>query len=327
MASRAVKVGIVLPSREAILAGHADPRLLIEVAERAERAGFDSVWTGDSIFHRPRFDPLAMLAAVAARTSKIAIGTAVLIAAQRHPLLLAQTIATLDRIASGRLVLGVGAGWIPLEFEALGVPFGERVGRLRETIAVCRALWRGETPPETRYWKLPAVELLPKPTRPGGPPVWIGGSGPQALRNAGRHFDGWMPTSPTAEAFAEGWRQVRSYAAEAGRDPDSIDTGAYLTINLTDDQAAGEKESAAYAEAYYGIPYELMRKGQAYFVGDTRSCVDWLAQFVEAGVRHLMLRFATTDPLPQLERATELIPAIASLAVTARARLADTAPA
>jgi probable F420-dependent oxidoreductase len=312
-AARAVKVGVVLPSREAVIAGHADPGLLIEVAERAERAGFDSVWTGDSLFHRPRFDPLAMLAAVAARTHRVEIGTAVLIASQRHPLLLAQTVATLDRIASGRLVLGVGAGWIPLEFEALGVPFGERVGRLRDTIAICRALWRGETPPRSRYWQLPALELLPRPKQPGGPPIWMGGSGPQALRNAGRHCDGWMPTSPTPEAFAAGWREVRRHAEQAGRDPDSIDTGAYLTIHLTDDLAAGEKVSAAYAQAYYGIPYEVMRRGQAYFVGDVPACLSWLGEFVRAGVRHLMLRFATTEPLPQLERARELLPAIARL--------------
>jgi probable F420-dependent oxidoreductase len=311
--SAQVHAGIVLPSREAIMAGHADPGLLIEVAERAEQAGFDSVWTGDSLFHRPRFDPLTMLAAVAARTTNVTIGTAVIIAVQRHPLLLAQMVATLDRIAKGRFVLGVGAGWIPLEFEALGVPFGERVGRLRETIAICRALWRGDALPETRYWKLPDVELLPKPSRPGGPPVWLGGAGPQALKAAGRYGDGWMPTSPIPEAFAEGWAEVRRHADAAGRDSSDIDTGAYLTINITDDQAAGEKETAAYAEAYYGIPYDVMRTVQGYFVGDVDATVAWLKGYVDAGVQHLLLRFATTDPLPQLERATALVPAIAKL--------------
>lgn len=290
------------------MAGHADPGLLIRVAERAEELGFDSVWTGDSLFHRPRFDPITMLAAVAARTSRVTIGTAVLIASQRHPLLLAQAVATLDRIANGRLVLGVGAGWIPLEFQALGVPYDQREGRLRDTIAICRAMWADEPEPVTSpYWDIPIEEIRPKPIHTGGPPVWIGGSGPKALRNAGRLFDGWMPTSPTPEAFAEGWAIVRKHAEEAGRDPDAIDTGVYLTVNVTDDLAAGESEASAYAEGYYGIPYDVMRKAQAYFVGDTAACAAWLEGFVDAGARHLLLRFATLDPIPQLERAAALL--------------------
>ena len=279
-----VRAGIVLPSREALMAGPADAGLPIRVAERAEELGFDSVWIGDSLFHRPRFDPLTMLAAVAARTSRITVGTAVLIAALRHPLLLAQAIGTLDRIAEGRVVLGVGAGWIPLEFEAVGVPFEQREGRLRETMRVCRALWGdGGEPVTSRYWELPPVEIHPEPVQPGGPPVWIGGAGPKALRNAGRLFDGWVPTSPTPEAFASGLAQVRTHAEEAGRDPDDIYTGVYLTINLTDDRAAGEAEASRYAEDYYGIPYEVMRKAQAYFVGDVPACVEWLRGFRRSG--------------------------------------------
>jgi probable F420-dependent oxidoreductase len=306
-----VRAGVVLPSREALIAGHADAGGLIRVAERAEELGFDSVWIGDSLFHRPRFDPLTMLAAVAARTSRITVGTAVLIAGLRHPLLLAQAIGTLDRVAQGRLVLGVGAGWIPLEFQAVGVPFEQREGRLRETMRICRVLWGGAGEPVTsRYWELPPVAIDPKPVRPGGPPLWIGGAGPKALRNAGRLFDGWVPTSPTPEAFASGWAQVRAHAEEAGRDPDAIDTGVYLTINLTEDRAAGEAETSRYAEAYYGIPYEVMRKAQAYFVGEVPACVAWLRGFVDAGAGHLLLRFATLDPLPQLERAAELLPSI-----------------
>lgn len=309
MFDEGIRVGVVLPSRETMVAGDADPGLVLEVAERAERAGFDSVWTGDSIVHRPRFDPLPMLAAVAARTTNVTLGTAVIIAAQRHPLLLAQTVASVDRIANGRLVLGVGAGWLPLEFELLGIPFNERAGRLREAIAICRHLWNGGEPPPTKYWHLQTVDLLPKPVQPGGPPVWIGGAGPMALKAAGRWGDGWMPTSPSAEAFADGWAQVRRHAEEAGRDPDSIDTGAYLTINISDDPAAGEKEAAAYAEAYYGVPYEALRQWQAYFSGDAGQTTEWLRGYVDAGVKHLVLRFATiTDTLTQLERATALLP-------------------
>lgn len=249
-----------------------------------------------------------MLAAVAARTSRVEVGTAVLIPSQRHPLLLAQAVASLDRIAAGRLVLGVGAGWIPLEFEAVGVPYEQREGRLRDTMRICRALWSDPAQPVTsRYWKLPAVDILPKPQRPGGPPIWVGGFGPKALRSAGRLFDGWMPLPVTPERFAEGWATVRAHAEEARRNPDDLDTAAYLTINLTGDLAAGEAESADYAEGYYGLPFDVMRKAQPYFIGDPKACAAWLRSYVEAGVRHLLLRFATLDPLPQLERAAELL--------------------
>ena len=295
------------------MSGRSDANLLIAMAERAEELGFDSVWVGDSLFNRPRFDPLTMLAAVAARTSRVEVGTAVLIASQRHPLLLAQAVASLDRIAGGRVVLGVGAGWIPMEFEALGVPFDQREGRLRDTIAICRALWSDPAQPVTsRYWDLPAVDVLPKPVRPGGPPIWVGGFGPKALRSAGRLFDGWMPLPVTPERFAEGWATVRAHAEEAGRDPDDIEPSAYLTINLTDDLAAGEAESAAYAEAYYGLPFEVMRQGQPYFIGDEKACAAWLQGYIDAGVRHLLLRFATLDPLPQLERAGAVLQAVSS---------------
>src|SRR2546426_8960126 len=99
---RSVAVGLVLPTREAVMSGNCDPGVLIRAAKVAEEAGFDSVWIGDSLFHRPRFEPLTMLGAVATVTSRVTLGTAVLLPALRHPLLLAHQLATLDRIAGDR---------------------------------------------------------------------------------------------------------------------------------------------------------------------------------------------------------------------------------
>jgi alkanesulfonate monooxygenase SsuD/methylene tetrahydromethanopterin reductase-like flavin-dependent oxidoreductase (luciferase family) len=133
-----VEIGVLLPTREAVMSGRFETAPLLRMAEHVEALGYDSVWVGDSLLARPRFEPLTLLAAVAARTTRVALGTAVLLPALRHPLVLAQLVATVDRIAEGRLRLGVGIApdspAVRREFEAAGVPFTQRVGRLVESI-------------------------------------------------------------------------------------------------------------------------------------------------------------------------------------------------
>src|SRR5262245_21964765 len=128
------RIGYLLPTREYVMAGHSEAAPLLELAERAEQLGFDSVWAGDSLLARPRLEPLTLLAAVAGRLRRMEIGTAVLLPALRNPVLLAHQVATLDQIAEGRLILGVGiAADVPnirQEFTAAGVPFEKRIGRL-----------------------------------------------------------------------------------------------------------------------------------------------------------------------------------------------------
>ena len=303
-----VKIGLVLPTREAAMAGRPDIGPLLEFAERAEESGFDSLWAGDAPFARPRFEPLSLLTAVAARTERITVGTAILLPVLRHPLLLAHAAATADRVAEGRLVLGVGAGWVQQEFEALGVPYEQRVGRLLETIEICRRVWgAGDEGASFRgkYFSFDEVHLFPQPIRPEGPPIWLGGAAVAAAMRAGKRFDGWIPTATDPEAFTESWKYVARGADEAGRDPKDLTPAVYLSVNL--DPERGEAETSEYAESYYGLPFEVMRAAQAYFVGDVDDCRKWLDGFVEAGARHLVLRFATLDPLPHLERASGLL--------------------
>src|ERR1700759_5223758 len=133
------QIGYLLPTRERVMEGRPQTASLLELATRAESLGFDSVWVGDSLLPRPRHDPLTLLAAVAARTRKVELGTAVLLPALRNPVVLAHQVATLDRISEGRLILGVGiASDVPnirAEFEAAGVLFEKRVGTLVEGVA------------------------------------------------------------------------------------------------------------------------------------------------------------------------------------------------
>ncbi|HET7342780.1 MAG TPA: LLM class flavin-dependent oxidoreductase, partial [Methylomirabilota bacterium] len=279
--------------------------------------GFDSVWIGDSITARPRHEPLTLLAAVAARTRRVSVGTAVLLPALRNPVVLAHVVGTLDRIAEGRVILGVGIAAdtpaIRREFAAVGVPFERRVGRFKESLEICRALWRGDGVSFAgAHFTLDDVSVEPKPHRAGGPPIWIGGSGPTALREAPR-FDAWFPTGPSVEFFAEHFPRIQAAARAAGRPADAVTGAAYVTLALDRDQAAAERRLHAFLEEYYAAPARAIVARQATYAGPIEGCVTWLRRWIDAGCRHLMFRFAGGDQLAQVdEAARRLLPALKS---------------
>jgi alkanesulfonate monooxygenase SsuD/methylene tetrahydromethanopterin reductase-like flavin-dependent oxidoreductase (luciferase family) len=285
-AAHAPRVGLLLPSREAVLWAGGDLALLVETARQAERAGYHSLWVGDSLLARPRGEPLALLAAIAVATGHARLGTAVLLPLLRHPLNLAHSAASVDRIAEGRLVLGVGPGApVPgtaAELAALGVAGDRRVDAMLATLERCRRLWRGQD----------EVELLPRPARPGGPPLWLGAHGPRMLRLTGQRFDGWLPFSRTPDDFAAGLRAVRQAAADADRDPDALATGVYLTAAVADDPRRAAGELDAYMRAYYGQPAEVMARTQACHAGTLESAAEWAAGYAAAGAGELVLRLA-----------------------------------
>src|SRR5712691_2975727 len=290
MSERSNKTGLLLPSREALLWADSDLAVVVDAARQAEEAGYDSVWAGDSLLARPRGEPLTLLAAVAGATTRVTLGTSVLLPLLRHPLSLAHALATLDRIAGGRLVVGVGPGAeLPgthAELTAVGVPSDRRVSAMLSEVERCRRLWSNQEP---------GIELQPTPAQPGGPPIWLGGGGPRMLRLTGTTFDGWLPLSPTADAYAAGLRTLREAAVQAGRDPDSIATGVYLTVAVADTarEAAGELDD--YIKAYYGVPAEVMARQMACHAGTLESAAEWFAAYRAAGARHLVVRLARPD--------------------------------
>ena len=308
-----VEFGVLLPTREAIMSGRPETGPLLAMAERAEAAGFDSVWIGDSITARPRHEPLTLLAAVAARTRRVRLGTGVLLPALRSPVVLAHVVGTLDRVAEGRVILGVGfAGDAPAirrEFAAVGVPFERRVGRFLETIEICRDLWtRDHVSFSGKHFTLEDATVEPKPHRPGGPPIWIGGSGPTALREAAR-FDAWFPTGPSVEFFAEHFPKIQAAARAAGRAPDAVTGAAYVTLALDPDPAAAEQRLHQFLETYYAAPARVILARQACYAGPIDGCVEWLQRWIDAGARHINLRFAGGDQLAQVdEAAARLLP-------------------
>jgi len=310
-----IRVGYLLPTREGVMEGRHAARPIIDLARRAEAAGLDSVWLGDSLTAKPRHDPITMMAAIAGCTTHIQMGTAVLLPLLRNPVVLAQQLATLDQISEGRSIIGIGIGndlpSIRAELHAAGVPFEKRVGRLIEMFKLMRELWRGEAvtwpqPGEDGRWELNEQTLGPVPHTPGGPPIWTAGGVPASLKRCARYFDGYFPSGPSdATVFAERFSAVKAYAREEGRPSDAMTGAAYLTLAIDDDQTKADATLNGYLENYYKQPAANLRRYQGCFTGPKAAAIDWLNGFVDAGATHLCVRIVG-DHEANIETAAEI---------------------
>jgi len=294
-----LKIGYLLPTRDQAVLGEHDPGRLVAQARRAEELGLDSIWAGDSPVTRPRADPLLLLAAVAQTTEQVALGTAVLLPALRHPILLAHQLATLDQMSEGRLIAGMGGGFphpnTEAQFAAVGIDFTRRISRLAESIEVMRQLWSGATVSHHgAHFAFHDVRLVPPPSRPGGPPIWLAGSGGPALRRVARLADGWLPYPPTATTYADEYRTIEQA-------PRPVVPALYATLCLDEDEEKARKSLRASIERYYNAPLELVASIQAMFAGTARQAADWLTGYAAAGARHLVIRLATDDHETGLE--------------------------
>ena len=219
-------------------------REALELTELAEALGYDAAWTSEHHFADDAYLPslLPVSAAMAARTSRIAIGTGLVLAPIYPPLRLAEDAATVDLISGGRLILGLGLGWLDWEFEALGVLLRERVGRTVETIEICRQAWGpGRVEHAGRHYRVENLTVTPKPARPGGPPIWLGATAEPAVRRAARIADGWMASAPTLEQFREqvGW--FLDELAKAGRHREEVVISTYQPTFAWDEGDAWAK--------------------------------------------------------------------------------------
>jgi len=299
-----VQLGYLLPTRERVMEGRPKTPPLLELAARAEAFGFDSVWVGDSLLARPRHDPLTLLAAVAARTHKVRLGTAVFLPALRNPVVLAHQLATLDQISEGRLVLGAGiASDVPnirSEFAAASVPFEGRVGRMMEGLRLCRALWTGEPVDWQGRWPVQGGVLGRTPYRAGGPPIWMAGSVRPALERAARHFDGWFANEADLARWTGQWGEVQQILRDAGRDTENFVAALYTTLAIDEDPSRANQRIDAFLERYYGHPAAAMRRRQGCFGGARAGAAEFLRGFAAAGATHIIVRLVG-DPERQLE--------------------------
>lgn len=301
-----VELGYLLPTRERIMVGNHETAPIVDLADHAEAVGLDSVWIGDSLLAKPRHEPLALLAAIAGRTKRIRMGTAVLLPMLRNPVLLAHQTATIDQISEGRLILGIGtARDVPAirnEFEAAGVPFEKRIGRMLEQMKLCRALWSGDDVDWDGRWTVKGANLAPKPYTPGGPPIWSGGGVEAALKRCARYYDGWFPSGPGGgEDWTQSWEELTGFAREEGRDPSEITGAAYVTVAINDDIDAANTELNEYLGNYYLLDPERIRREQYCFAGNAEQVAEWLQGFVDGGASHMCVRVTGTDDKRQMD--------------------------
>lgn len=229
---------------------YVDPAKAVELVQAGEAAGFESAWTVEhtvvpdgyqsaypyspdgkmagGVNDIPLPDPLIWLSYVAGATSRIRLATGILILPQHNPVITAKQVASLDHLSGGRMILGIGVGWLKEEFEALGVPFEDRAARTDEYILAMRELWGAERPSfQGKFVRFEGTYCRPQPVN-GAVPIVVGGHSKAAARRAGRLGDGFFPARGAA---SELFSLVRQAAAEAGRDPDAIEFTASMPEN------------------------------------------------------------------------------------------------
>jgi probable F420-dependent oxidoreductase len=219
-----MKIGICLPHYgRPIEIGR-----LLDVVGHAEEAGLDSIWVTDHvivpkdmslIYRDSMLDPLAMLPWLAGVTSRVALGTSVIVLPYRSPIPVAKLLASVDVVSGGRLIFGAAVGWVEGEFDALGVPVKERGSRTDEALELIRALWTQEYPEiTTARHHLSGLKASPMPLQKPRPPILVGGSTEAAFRRVARLGDGWHASSCSPQTFRAGALAVQNLWRDAGRE-------------------------------------------------------------------------------------------------------------
>ena len=301
MMTRPIRIGVQLPEVEREVRW---PELL-DLARAIDDLGFDGLWVGEHLLYRwPDREPSGpweawtLMAALAAATTTVTIGPLVACTSFHNPAMLAKQAATIDEIAGGRFVLGLGAGWNETEFRAFGFPFDHRVDRFEEAFTIIRTLLQeGAIDFDGRYYQARDCELLPRP-RPGGPPLLIGSNGPRMLRIALSHAHAWntwyADTNNTPAGVAPLRAVVDDACRDVGRDPAAIKRTVAVQVRLPGGRGRTMGDTTTTDRI---VPLE----------GPPERMADELQAYAEAGVDEVQ---AVLDPIdrPSIERFAEVLP-------------------
>lgn len=296
--------GLVLPSSTG--GDVPEPQEIWSVVEAADASVLSHLWISDHIlWWRPMYDSLTLLAAAAARTERIGVGTAVLQLAMRHPITAAKALASISRLAGNRLTVGVGVGGeFPPEWDAMGVSRNTRGRRTDEMISALRGLWAGPFSFRGRYVDLEEIDLHPKPVFV--PPIWIGGRTDASVERAARVGDGWMGIFLDPVQYAERLRALANATSKEGRGVEDILPSLYVWTCIADTTQIA-REKASIVSAFYNLPFEKLERYVVY--GSTEDCAARFRAFEEAGVRHFAVAPISDDAQDQMTRLTaEVLP-------------------
>jgi probable F420-dependent oxidoreductase len=271
-------------------------KAIADFCKLAERLNFDSIWTTDHIAVNKRYaDPygsilesLMTLSYVAAHTEYVELGTSIIVLPMRNPVIFAKQTATLDQLSDGRLILGVGAGWMEDEFATLEFNFHDRGKIMSEQIRILRILWTEDQPEfNGHFFKFSDIVFLPKPVQETGPQLWIGGSSLSALKRVARLGDGWHPVGLSPKEFAQGKEKLNSI----------VKSGRKITMSV---RVPVKISSSA------KTTYTMSSGDQAYMVGGVREAVvREIEAFEHAGLDHLVCYFGN-EPYEQVAAQTTL---------------------
>ena len=252
-----VNIGLRIPSIHPC-----DTDALRSFILEAEALGYHSIWVGDHVFYRVDIlDPITMLTWVAAQTTRVRLGTAVMLTAYRNPVLLAKAASSLDHLSGGRLTLGVSIGGTESEYNSLGVAMNKRVSHLRENVAIMRQLWAEEgVEYEGNFHRIEGGTMTPRPAQRPGVPLWFGGNSEVMQRRLAGIADGWVgPGGAPADNFVAGVRRVREFAQEQGRDPNSLGFGKLINVSIDPSRERALELARAHWNTYYGPNFNVER--------------------------------------------------------------------
>lgn len=321
--------GLTLSNR-AVLIGQVRPAKLVEMAEEAEASGLvEAVWVGDSILSKPRLECVALLGALATRTSRIKLGVACMATlVQRNPVLFALQWASLDLLSEGRMRLAACLGYpgsqsrsAAKELEVMGIASKERPRRLEEMIEALRVLWSdARATYHGKYYAFDDVNLEPKPVQ-SPCPIYIaatpraeviGETGVErALRRIARYGDGWMTNQIEPELLSRYRSRIEKMLVEEGKDPSNFKTLLYYGVSIHSDPDRAFHEAKDFLDAYYDR--DFTRKGVEIWTacGPVEHCAGRIRRFIDAGVDHITIRPIGRDPDEQFRLyLEEILPAV-----------------
>jgi alkanesulfonate monooxygenase SsuD/methylene tetrahydromethanopterin reductase-like flavin-dependent oxidoreductase (luciferase family) len=335
--TKQLEFGVNLNNREPLIAPDYDLQALLDLSGVVEELGFDSVWVGDSLFSKPRYEPLSLLSAISQRTSRVKLGTACLVTSTRNPLYLALEWATLDAISGGRTILGACKGnpekGVQREFKALGLDYKRRNAIFEEGLAVIRTLWtEGKIDFDGEFFHYDDVsfysgtEMSPLTPVQKPPPIWVvsnprlvGDVPPErmdetmmnACRRIVRYGDGWMTCCRALhpEELVEQLGYLGRAVEERGSDLDAYSVSYQVTMNIGESEEEARSAFDDYISKYYPELSQAMDLSNWGPVGTPDQIAAWLREFADAGVDHFICRFGAIDQVGQVDRfAKEVLP-------------------